>query len=170
MNRQGKILICEIILCILVQVAAYLMATYIYAGALDIRFPVTLLTNWVVITLINWKEEVRTEAPKVRWFTLLLLASIVIVLFFYKPKLTYQEGKDFVARQGYENVYELEDRSIIALGLKRTHFVKNAYLYAGEKGNTKYYIMLSPVNGEIRAEAMGEGNFLDIYFDMIKDK
>jgi hypothetical protein len=73
---------------------------------------------------------------------------------------------EIVASQGYDNIYELKDKSITAFRLKHTHLVPDAYLYAGEKNNVEYYILLSPINGEIETEIMGNGNYLDKYFEM----
>jgi len=80
--------------------------------------------------------------------------------------MSYNKGKDIVTSQGYENIYELQDRSIYSFSLKKTYFVPEAYLYAGEKNNVKYYILLSPIDGEIVTEKIGSGSYIDMYFDM----
>lgn len=164
--NQKKILIFEIILCIFVQVSMYLISHFIYADAFRIKFFITLLTNWIVITILNWKREINTERPKLRWFTFLLVAFSIVVFLACKPSFSYTKGKDIVAQHGYDAIYELQDKSITAFRLKHTNLVPNAYLYAGEKNNVKYYILLSPINGEIETERMGDGNYLDKYFEM----
>jgi hypothetical protein len=53
----------------------------------------------------------------------------------------------------------MQDKSIIALRLKHTCLVPDAYLYARGRNNVKYYILLSPINGKIETEKMGDGNY-----------
>ncbi|NLG86156.1 MAG: hypothetical protein GX489_02950 [Firmicutes bacterium] len=164
--NQEIILILEITLCIFVKTGMYLISHFIYADAFHIRFLQILLTNWIVITLIDWKREINTDHPKLRWSTPLLIAITIVIFVVYKPNFSYTQGKDIIAEEGYTNIYELQDKSIIALRLKHTRLVPDAYLYAGEKDNVKYYILLSPINREIETERMGDGNYLDKYFEM----
>jgi len=163
---QKIILISEIILCILVQVSMYLISHFIYADVFHINIIAILLTNWIIITIIYWKREINTDHPKFRWFTYLLIAITIVILVVFKPNFSYTQGKDIIAEQGYTNIYDLQDKSIIAFQLKHTRLVPDAYLYAGEKNNVKYYILLSPINGDIETEKMGDGNYLDRYFEM----
>ncbi len=83
-----------------------------------------------------------------------------------KPNFSYTKGKDIVASHGYNNLYELQDKSITSFRLKHTKLVPEAYLYAGEKNNVRHYILLSPIDGEIETEKIGDGNYLDKYFQM----
>lgn len=163
---QKIILISEIILCILVQVSMYLISHFIYADVFHINIIAILLTNWIITTIIYWKKEINTDHPKFRWFTHLLIAIIIVLFVVFKPNFSYTQGKDIIAEQGYTNIYDLQDKSIIAFQLKHTRLVRDAYLYAGEKNNVKYYILLSPINGDIETEKMGDGNYLDRYFEM----
>jgi len=164
--NQKKILVIEIILCIFVLVSMYLISHFIYADVFRIKFIIILLSNWIFLTIFNWKREIQTDHPKIRWFTLLLISITIVVFVAYKPRFSYNKVKDIIAEQGYDNIYELQDKSIIAFRLKHTRLVPDAYLYAGEKNNVKYYILLSPINGEIETEKMGDGNYLDKYFEM----
>jgi len=163
---QKKILVFEIVLCLFVLISIYLVSHLIYADVFKLRFFITLLGNWIIVTIINWKREVNTDRPKPRWLTFLLIFVVIIVFIAHKPAFSYNQGKNIIAQHGYDNVYELQDKSIIAFRLKHTRFVPYAYLYAGEKDNIKYYILLSPINGDIEAERIGDGNYLDIYFRM----
>lgn len=166
MKSQKRILIFEIILCILVQVIMCLISHFIYVDTFHIGFVAYFLTSWIVITLIHWKEEINTAQPKVRWFTVLLIVITIVIFLVSKPNISYKKGKDIIALQGYENLCELQDRSILSFQLKHTRLVPVAYLYAGEKNDVKYYILLSPINGEIETKKIGSGNYLDKYFEM----
>jgi len=165
MKNQKKILVFEIILCILAIVVMGLIAYYTYGNAFHISFVAIILPNLIVVTIINWKKEVNTEHPKPRWFALLLITITVGMFIMYKPNITYKEGKNIVSSHGYENIYELQDRSIYSFPLTKTYFVPVAYLYAGEKNDVKYYILLSPIDGEIATEKVGR-SYIDMYFDM----
>lgn len=167
---QKKIIIFEIILCLLVKISIYLISHFVYEDVFDITFIQSLLTSWIVITLIYWKRETNTQKPKFRWFTFLVIGITIALFSIYKPKYTYSEGKDIAAKEGYGNIYELEDKSIIGLKLKGSYFIPDVYLYGGEKDNAKYYILISPISGEIRTDKMGEGNYLDKYFEMKYDE
>lgn len=163
---QKKIIIIEIILCLLFKVSIYLISHFVYEDVIDIAFIQSLLTSWIVITLIYWKMETNTDNPKFRKFTFLVIAITITLFFIYKPKYTYSEGKEIAAKEGYENIYELEYKSIIGLKLKGSHFIPNVYLYGGQKDNAEYYILISPISGELRTEKMRDGNYLDKYFDL----
>lgn len=163
---QRIILIFEIILCVFVQVSMYLISHFIYVDAFHINFVAYFLTSWIVITLIYWKKEINTDRPKIRWFTLLLITITIVVFLVSKPNFSYMQGKDIIVSQGYDNIYELQDKSILSFRLKNTHLVPEAYLYAGDKDNVKYYILLSPIDGDIEIEKMGNRNYLDRYFEM----
>ncbi len=166
MRRQSIILICEIMLCILILTAMYLITHHVYADVFRIGTAASLPTSWIVITILNWKKETDTDRPKARWFTLVVVAVAIAVFAVAKPNITYEEGKSIVSAQGYENLYELQDKSILAFGLKHTKLVPEAYLYVGERNSIKYYILLSPIDGEIDTELIGDGNYLDMYFDV----
>ena len=141
-----------------------LISHFIYADTFHISFVAYFLTSWIAITLINWKKEINTAHPRVRWFTFLLIAVTIVIFVVSKPNFSYKEGKDIVASHGYENLYELQDKSIISFQLKHTRLVPDAYIYAGEKNDVEYYILLSPIDGKIETKQMGEGNYLDMYF------
>ena len=113
-----------------------------------------------------WKQESNKIIPKLRWFTALLVVATLVVFVAYRPDISYTKGKDIVASHGYENIYELQAKSILSFRLTHTHLVPNAYLYAGEKDNIKYYILLSPIDGEIETETIGDGNYIDGFFEM----
>jgi len=164
--KQKTVLVFEIILCLVIQVIIYLISHFIYADAFHVKYITVLLNSWIIVTIINWKREINTDRPKLRWFTLLLISITLAVFLAYKPGFSYARGKEIVTAQGYDNIYELQDRAINAFRLKHTRLVPDAYLYAGEKNNVKYYILLSPINGEIETERMGEGSYLDAYFEM----
>ncbi len=66
---QKKIIIIEIILCLLFKVSIYLISHFVYEDVIDIAFIQSLLTSWIVITLIYWKMETNTDNPKFRKFT-----------------------------------------------------------------------------------------------------
>jgi hypothetical protein len=166
MKNQQSILILEIILCTVVKVGMYLLSHFVYADAFRVSFAAYLLTSWIVITIMNWKKEILTARPRVRWFTLFVLAFTITIFVVSKPSFSYMKGKDIVASHGYSNLYELQDKLILSFHLKRTKLVPEAYLYAGEKNKVKYYILLSPIDGEIGTERIGEGNYLDKYFEM----
>jgi len=166
MKSQRKILIFEIILCIIAIVVMGLIAYFIYGNAFHINFVAYILPNWIVVTLLNWKKEMNTDNPKLRWFTFLLIIITVVMFIMFKPNISYKKGKDILASKGYENLYELQDKSIYSFPLKKTYFVPEAYLYAGEKNNVKYYILLSPIDGEIETEKIGSRSYIDMYFEM----
>ncbi len=111
--NQKKILVFEIILCIFVQVSMYLIFHFIYADAFRIKFIIILLTHLIVITIFNWKREINTDYPKLRWFTLLLVSITIVVFIAYKPSFSYTKGKDIIAAQGYDNIYNLIGELII---------------------------------------------------------
>jgi putative effector of murein hydrolase len=90
--NQKVILIFEIILCIFVQVIIYLISHFLYADVLNIKFFIVLLSNWIIITIINWKKEINTERPKPRWFTYLLISIVIVVFIAYKPGFSYEKG------------------------------------------------------------------------------
>lgn len=159
-------MILEIKLCIVVKVSMYLISHFIYADVFRVSFAAYFLTSWIVISLIYWKKEINTARPRVRWFTLLLLAITIVIFVVSKPNFSYTKGKDIVASYGYSNLYDLQDKSITLFRLKHTHLVPDAYLYAGEKNNVRYYILLSPIDGEVETEKIGDGNYLDMYFQM----
>ncbi|NLG37081.1 MAG: hypothetical protein GX549_03630 [Clostridiales bacterium] len=142
-----------------------LLSYFVYAGVFRLYFVISSLGSWVVVTLINWKKETATDRPKVRWFTVFLIALAVALSVAMKPAITYGEGKRIAARQGYENISELRVRSMRSFGLKTSRFVRDAYLYTGEKDNARYYILLSPIDGQIETEKIGDGNYLDMYFE-----
>lgn len=105
-----------------------------------------------------------------RWFTILLITITIVIFVISKPNFSYKEGKGIAASQGYESLYELDDKSIISFRLKHTRLVPDAYLYAGEKNNVKYYILLSPIDGGIETEKIGDGNYIDKYFEIKHDQ
>ncbi|MGI5839941.1 MAG: hypothetical protein ACOX8W_09810 [bacterium] len=166
MKSQKRILVFEILLCLSVAVIMGLIVQSVYANAFRIGFIAYLLPNWIGATLVNWRTEANKEYPKFRWFTFLLLAVTIALFLGFKPRITYEEGKDIIASHGYANLYELQDKSITSFRLKKTRLIPEAYLYGGEQDKIKYYILLSPVDGEIQAERIGEGNYLDLYFAM----
>lgn len=166
MISQKKILLLEITLCILVVATLLYTAIVYYAGAYRINTLLLPLLNWVVVTLVMWKQESNKIIPKLRWFTALLVVATLVVFVAYRPDISYTKGKDIVASHGYENIYELQAKSILSFRLTHTHLVPNAYLYAGEKDNIKYYILLSPIDGEIETETIGDGNYIDGFFEM----
>jgi competence protein ComGC len=166
LKTQQAILIFEITLCTVVKVGMYLISHFIYADVFRVSFAAYLLTSWIVITIIDWKKEINTTRPRVRWFTLLVVAIATVIFVVSKPNFSYTKGKDIVASHGYNNLYELQDKSITSFRLKHTKLVPEAYLYAGEKNNVRYYILLSPIDGEIETEKIGDGNYLDKYFQM----
>jgi len=166
MKSQKRIMAFEILLCLSVAVIMGLIVQSVYANAFRIGFIAYLLPSWIGATLVNWRKEANKEYPKFRWFTFLLLAVTIALFLGFKPRITYAEGKDIIASHGYANLYELQDKSITSFRLKKTRLIPEAYLYGGEKDKIRYYILLSPVDGEIQAERIGEGNYLDLYFAM----
>ncbi|MGI5878020.1 MAG: hypothetical protein ACOX7W_05370 [Christensenellales bacterium] len=156
----------EIIACLAVLVSVMLLSHYVYAGVFRLYFVISSLGCWVVATLINWKKETATDRPKVRWFTVFLLALAAALFVAMKPAITYGEGKRIAARQGYEYISELRERSVLPLRLRTSRFVRDAYLCCGEKDAARYYILISPIDGQIETEKIGDGNYLDMYFAM----
>ena len=166
MKQLNTFYILEIILCILVLVSLYLISHFVYVDAFNIIFVSHILGNWIIISIIDWKKQIDKTPPKVRWFTFLLITVTILIFVIYKPNISYKKGKEIVTAHGYDNIYELQDKSIASFQLKTPPLVPYAYLYAGEKSNVKYYVLLSPINGEIETEKIGGGNSLDLYFEM----
>ena len=166
MKHLNTFYILEIILCILVLVSLYLISHFVYIDAFNIRFVSYILGNWIIISIIDWKKQIGKTPPKVRWFTFLLITVTILIFVIYKPDISYKKGKEIVIAYGYDNIYELQNKSIASFQSKTPPLVPYAYLYAGEKSNVKYYVLLSPINGEIKTEKIGGGNSLDLYFEM----
>lgn len=164
MKSQRKVLIFEIVLCILVQGFLHLIVHFVYADAFKINFAY-LLTSWIIFTLVYWKREVNTNNPRFRWYTFIIIFIIIIIFVIFKPNISYKQGKGMIALDGYDNIYELQEKSMSTHLFKYNNLIPKAYLYTGEKNNIKYYVFLSPINGEIKTEIMGEGNYLDKYFE-----
>ena len=168
MTSQRNVLIVEVLLCILIPVTMAAVSHYVYADVYRLTFAVPMLISWAVITLMNWKKEVHTEKPHVRWFTVVLLVAAISVFLVFRPALTYQEGKELLYSNGYSNVTEPAEKSMLSFTLNHTKLVKSAYLYVGEKEGAQYYLLVSPCDGGIEVFTVGEGNYVDLYFDMVQ--
>ena len=167
MTKQRNILIMEILICLLIPLGMAVVSHYVYADVYRLTFLVSLLVCWAVITIINWKKEVDTEEPRIRWFTVVLVVGAIGVFLIFRPALTYEEGKDLLSSNGYTNISELEEKSLLSFTLRRTDLIDSAYLYIGERNGTKYYCLVSPLGGSIEVFPVGEGNYIDMYFDLI---
>lgn len=170
MKRQIGPLLVEFILCAIFLGAYFLINQMVFAG--------TFRNHWAAITLFNLgilcvtqmiksiKKEVKIR-PWERWVIDLLIVASVVMLILAKPNYTYKQGRENVVAQGYENLYELPVKSIWAAHHFESDGVKlNAYLFAGEKEGTKYYILVSITDGEIATEEVGGGNYIDAFLNM----
>ncbi|HHY11584.1 MAG TPA: hypothetical protein GX529_03035 [Firmicutes bacterium] len=115
--------------------------------------------------LFNWKEETSRELPRMRWFTVVLLVLCLGVFFFTKPNYSYEDGKALLEREQYTEVASLSAKSIASFELKATKMIPRVFLYSGMKDGQRYYLMVHPDTGEIASMTMGEGNYLDFYFE-----
>ena len=167
MTKQRNVLIMEILICLLIPFGMAAVSHYVYADVYKLTFPVSLLVSWAVITIINWKKEVDTERPRIRWFTVVLVVGAISVFLLFRPALTYEEGKNLLSSNGYANISELEEKNMLSFTLTRTKLIDSAYLYIGERNGTKYYCLVSPLDGSIEVFPVGEGNYIDGYFDLV---
>jgi hypothetical protein len=105
----------------------------VYADVYRLTFPVSLLVSSDAITVIDWKKEVDTEKPRIRWFTVVLVIGAICAFLIFRPALTYEEGKDLLSSNGYPNICELEEKNMISFMLTRTELIDSAYLYNRRK-------------------------------------
>ncbi len=166
MKSQRNILITEILICLLIPFGMAAVSHYVYADVYRLTFAVPMLASWAVITLINWKKEVDTEKPHIRWFTVVLLVVAISVFLIFRPAFTYKEGKELLYSNGYSNVTEPPEKRMLSFTLNHTKLVQSAYLYVGEKEGAEYYLLVSPCDGGIEVFPVGEGNYIDVYFHM----
>lgn len=166
MKPQNWVLLFETILCLLVVAGIYLINHYMFANTYRPGLVTGLLIGWVFSTFFSWKKELKKDGPKPRLFTYILIALTILIFAFTMPKLTYEQGKEILAQRGYDEISELEINTVYALRLPNNTLIPDAYLYAGKNNNIEYYIVLSPISGEMETEEMGTGNYLDKFFEM----
>lgn len=164
LKPQNWVLLFEIILCLLVVAGIYLINHYMYANTYRPNLVTGLLIGWVFSTFFSWKKEFKKDGPKIRLFTYVLIALTILIFAFTMPKLTYEHGKEILAQRGYDEIRELKIKTVFALRLPSTTLIPDAYLYAGKNNNIEYYIVLSPISGQMETEEMGTCSYLDKLF------
>jgi len=92
-----------------------------------------ILPQWIIVTFLNWRKEIKTESPKLRWFTFLLITIMMATFVMLKPNFSYQKGKDRIISQAYEDLSHMQVKSIFASKLESTFLLPTAYLYTGKK-------------------------------------
>jgi hypothetical protein len=110
------------------------------------------------------------KSPQFRWEVYVILGIIITMFLVTKPKYTYEQGKKLLKEQNFTNIESLEDKSLISFKLERNYFIQSSYLYTGEKNGEKYYIQVHPKSGEIDFLKVGEGNYIDNYLRLKKEK
>lgn len=166
-RKQSKILLLEIIICLVPAAASIYAGYYIYAGAYNTNFAASSFICWVLATLFNWKKEVQTPSPRFRWFTFVLIVFVFVTFLVTKPSYTYEQGKTYLESRNYTAVELLEPRSLISFNLERNYFITSAYLYTGRKNGHDYYLLLQPKTGEFESLKVNSGNYIDHYFEML---
>lgn len=168
MKKQSKMILFEVILYIALITLTYYLSHYVYADAYNMRFAVTALNSLIVVTLFDWKKEVKS--PWFRWEVYAILGIVIITFLITKPKYTYEQGKELLREQNFTRIASLEDKSLISFKLDRNYFIRSSYLYTGNKNDEKYYIQVHPKSGEIDLLKVGEGNYIDNYLKLKKEK
>lgn len=167
MKRRSKILF-EVILYMALILLTYYISHYIYADAYNMRYAARALTLLIVSTLTEWRKEGKNLRPK--WEVYVVLGIVIIVFLATKPKYTYEQGKELLKEQNFTGIESFEDRSLISFKLDRNYFIQSSYLYIGDKNGEKYYLQVHPKSGEIDSLKVGEGNYIDNYLKLKKEK
>lgn len=162
MKKQKYILTGEIVACVLLIAFIYLTMDFTYGKTMNIGFIVSLPVSLIMVSLINWKDEVKRKG-RVRVFTIFIILLTLILIFLLKPDYTYKEGLEIANNLGYSNIKETEEKSIFPSRLKTNKLVGKAYFYEGEKAGKSYYILVSPINGSTQIEEIDVRNYIDLY-------
>lgn len=162
MNKKDKFLTFEILLCLLVKFFIYFITWKYYSLTYNADIIQMAITMWIVTSLINWKKERKID-NKLRKFTFVLLISVLMIFFFTKPNITFNQGRDILKNNGYYDINEFKYRSVVTkdFDLKVNRY--NAYLYSGYKNGEESYLLISPKTGEFLEEEIGSESYLDDY-------
>lgn len=161
-NKKDKIIAIEIILCLFIKVFIYYFQWEYYSNTYNGTFIQMGISVWIIITLINWNRE-RKENNNFRSFTFVLLVSALIIFFLTKPNITFNQGKDILKNNNYNNIEEFEYHSVVTTDFEINVSTPNAYLYSGYKNGENLYLLVSPKTGKILEEKIGIGSYLDDY-------
>ena len=162
MNKKDKFLIFEIISCLLVKFLIYFITWKYYSFTYNTDIIQMAITVWIVASLINWKRERKTE-NNLRKFTFVLLISILMIFFYNKPNITFNQGRSILKDKGYYDISELKYRSVVTTDFDLKVNGPNAYLYSGYKNGEEFYLLISPKTGDFLEEVIGSGSYLDDY-------
>ena len=162
MNKKDKILAFEIILCLLVKFFIYFITWNYYSYTYNAEIIQMAITVWIVVSLINWKRERKID-NNLRKFTFVLLISVLMIFFFTKPNMTFNQGRGMLKDKGYNDISEFKYRSVVTTDFDLKVNSYNAYLYSGYKNGEALYILISPKTGEVLEKKIGSGSYLDDY-------
>lgn len=169
MKKLSRLLIFQLILCVLILFAYFLLNKYVYANTLRSDIALSLLAGMIINIVIHALRNFNTEFAYRLWerlfFNLIIFAAVILIVM-AKPNYTYQQAQDIVVAHSYESLQELSLKSIWAA----QHFESdgpepNAYLFAGEKEGEAYYILVNINDGKIATEKLGD-SYIDRVFEM----
>jgi|LFRM01.1.fsa_nt_gb hypothetical protein len=162
MIKKDKHIGVELILLLGTKALIYYLVYKVYAMTYHQNYLQITLSMGIVAILINWKGKQKYN-EKTREFTIGLVGLILLIFFFTKPNLTYNQGKKIMVESNYKNVEELETRSLVTTKFQMGVGKYNAYLYLGFKDDEKKYLLLSPETGEVLEESMD--SYVEIWID-----
>lgn len=140
--------------------------TDVYGAAYHARLPVILLGGWLGARGFSaLKKEHRL------WFPLMTLGIVAAALILFaagRPPITYGQGLELAASAGYRDLREMPERSVISLTLESSRQVPEAYLYGGEKDAQQWYVLVSPLSGQLEVHLSGQDTYIDRFLEMME--
>lgn len=162
MNKKDKVLVFEIVSCLLIKIFIYFITWKYYNFTYNVDIIQMAITVWIVVSLFNWKRERKID-NNFRKFTFVLLISVLMIFFFTKPNITFNQGRGILKDKGYYDISEFKYRSAVTIDFDLKVNRHNAYLYSGYKNGEALYLLVSPKTGEVLEKKIGSGSYLDDY-------
>jgi len=156
----------DLMICFGLGVFLFFLSHNVYADVYEVSIPITILTSYFVITIIDLIRKRSYTNKNIRIFTIILLVSSLLFIFITKPNITYKQGKDLIISNNYTNVRSLDDKSILSFNLERNYFINNAYLYIAEKNNDTFYVLVGPIDEEVETFDFNGDNYINKYFEL----
>jgi hypothetical protein len=156
----------DLMICFGLGVFLFFLSHNVYADVYEVSIPITILTSYFIITIIDLIRKRSYTNKNIRIFTIILLVSSLLFIFITKPNITYKQGKDLIISNNYTNVRSLDDKSILSFNLERNYFINNAYLYIAEKNNVTFYVLVGPIDEEVETFDFNGDNYINKYFEL----
>lgn len=158
LKNKKCILICAILafICLLILGTIYILMYKGLASTIPFLLLFLLLTSSI---LDLFRKKVAQERFLLPFGALIIIVSIVIFVVSLSP-VSYPEAKRIAVDNGLVDLSKSPFDVTFASELPTSNSVANCYLFTGKLKGTEVYFMVSPVDGSIQIEVVGE-SYLD---------